>query len=169
MSRQFTIQGLQFSTAAKYAEGHALTAAEAAALNQTRIENLRNNFASEIKAKIEEAGVETGDQLSQEIQDELQASFETFAAEYEFSERKAGSPRQAMDPVAREANRIATQMLLEHLKAKNIKRADLDEGVFDGWVKQVLDKKPEITAEAKRRVEEASKVAKDSLAELDLA
>jgi hypothetical protein len=43
------IMGLQFEVRAPYCAGHLCTAGEARALNQTRLENIRNNLAAKAK------------------------------------------------------------------------------------------------------------------------
>ena len=48
---QIIIQGVTFNVPTPYAEGHVLATNEASALNQLLHENLRNNFASKVKAK----------------------------------------------------------------------------------------------------------------------
>ena len=49
---EITIQGMGFAVPIVYAEGHPLTANQAAALNQVLAENLRNNFASKVKEAV---------------------------------------------------------------------------------------------------------------------
>ena len=48
--KTITIQGVEFTVASPYAEGHTITEAEAKALNQVRAENIRNNCAGLVKA-----------------------------------------------------------------------------------------------------------------------
>ena len=62
-SNTITIQGESFSVDMPYSEGHVCTSTQAGALNQTRAENLRNNFASSVKkaaAAADEAGEDPG-------------------------------------------------------------------------------------------------------------
>ena len=90
---QITIAGKTFNAPLRYEEGHELSAGEAAALNQTYHENLRNNFAKKVKDAIE-AGA-----FSQDV---IQIEFDAYAREYQFGVRTGGggAPR---DPVTKEA------------------------------------------------------------------
>src|SRR6516162_3885340 len=49
-----TIQGLQFDIKTPYKEGHMITAGEASQLNQVRMENIRNNFASVVRNAVQD-------------------------------------------------------------------------------------------------------------------
>ena len=57
-TKSITVQGFTLSVPVPYAEGHTLTEAEAAVLNQTLAENLRNNFGSQIKKSREDLEAE---------------------------------------------------------------------------------------------------------------
>lgn len=135
-----TIQGFEFSIPAKYAEGHALNANEASAMNQLFAENVRNNAASKIKKAKTEAeaagnefsldadrGEEAGS-LRQEIQD--------YAETYEFGARVARAS-EPVDPIQKEAYRIATDLVLGKLRDNNMKKKDLADGVFDETVAKI--------------------------------
>lgn len=104
------IADVEFTAPFKYSAGHVLTEIEAKVLNQTRFENLRNNFASTVKASLEgkEGAVP---------QSELQAKFAEYEAQYEFSQPGTGGTKAALDPVEREAVSIATDILKEKFKA----------------------------------------------------
>jgi hypothetical protein len=105
-----TIAGEVFKIDTPYAEGHTCTAGEASALNQTRQENLRNNFAKKVK-DAKEAG--TFDLAA------FQTQLDEYAAQYEFGVRQGGGGvRGPADPVKREALNIAVAWLVERLKAK---------------------------------------------------
>lgn len=168
-SADFTIQNLEFSASLPYAAGHVLNAAEAATLNQTRIENLRNNFASTIKAKIAEIGKETPprEELSEEEKSELQAQFAEYEASYEFQGKR--STRTPVDPVKREATKMAREAITAALKEKNLTPSQLVEGKMDELIGQYLEKNPQVTEEAKRRVETVKSLAGDALDGIDLS
>ncbi len=55
-TKNIIIQGQTFTASLPYAAGQALTESEARALNQVRLENIRNNFASKVKASLEKRG-----------------------------------------------------------------------------------------------------------------
>jgi hypothetical protein len=162
-TQEITIQKLLFTAPAPYAEGHPLTAAEAGALNQTFAENLRNNFAPRVKAAQESAG-DAG--LSAETIAKLREDFEKYADDYEFAGKRQA--RIPIDPVTRAAKSIAQELLNSRLAAKGLKKADLGEGVYDTYVAKLIETKPEITEEAKRRVAAVQSVASDSLDDLEL-
>jgi hypothetical protein len=90
--QSFTIAGLTFKVSSPYSAGHVCTEGEARALNQTRVENIRNNLA--IKAKDRTL---------------TQADVEAYAASYVFGERSGGS--RSHDPVEAEALEIARRLV----------------------------------------------------------
>jgi hypothetical protein len=129
------IQGSLFTIAAPYAAGHQLTANEAAALNQLRAENIRNNFAARMKKAIEDKAPELG-------QNELNAYDET----YQFGVRAAGKLPQ--DPVEKEAYKLAEQAVVNALKARGTKLKELPEGKLDELVLATLEKRPNFREQA---------------------
>lgn len=94
------IAGSSFDLQSPYAEGHTLNAAEAHVLNQVRHENVRNNTAKKVK-----------DATSPE---EAAAFVAKYDAEYVFS-ISSGSSTVKLDPIEREARKIATQIVSAHL------------------------------------------------------
>jgi len=151
--RDLIIQDVSFAAPTPYVEGHTLTANEAAVLNQTLLENFRNNFASTVKAAKEEAE-KAGSPLDEEA---LQEKFETYAAEYEFGARRIGA-RSSVDPVEREAIKIAVANLNKALKAQKIDKDTIPEARFDELVKGILDKyNDRIYTEAREIVESRKK------------
>jgi hypothetical protein len=159
-SRQsIVIQGYDFTIPAPYGEGHTLTANEASALNQLYAENVRNNSASRIKAA-KEAAEKAGTEFSLDTSmvgegDDavtLRASIEEYAANYEFGARRT-STKEPVDPVQREAFRIAKEVVSKQLSDKGIKQKDLADGVYDSHVESVskLDKVQRLAA---KRVKE---------------
>lgn len=156
---QLTIQGLTFDVPTPYAEGHPLTAVEASTLNQTFAENLRNNFSKTVakaKEEAEKARGEKAELTSDEIT-QLQTDFATYAAEYKFAGRSA--PRTPVDPVLREANKMARELITAALKAQDIKVANLEDGQMDDLIEQLLADNPEIKVEAQTRIDKAKTMA----------
>jgi hypothetical protein len=86
----FTIAGKRFTMLPRYTEGHAINAGEAAALNQTLRENIRNNLASKA--------------------DLTQADVDAYAAEYAFG-TAVGGPKRSREEVALD------QVLMTELRA----------------------------------------------------
>ena len=165
-----TIQGLQFEVAQPYKAGHLLTEGEASQLNQVRAENIRNNFAGEIRRAVEahrkanslpdEAEVAVTDLDKDELDDKL-ASYDD---SYIMGVRGGPSgPRTPVDPIQREAFRIAQEKVKVALKKKGITLDSVSKDKMLEFVKGVIGKYPEIMEEAKRRVSSAASIALDSL------
>lgn len=137
-----TIQGHDFNVDAPYAEGHVLKANEAKALNQTRAENLRNNFASAVKAKIKEVlgkdKVEEDEQLPADVLAALQAEFDKYAAEYEFNVR-TGSTATPRDPVKAEAIKMARKAIRDAIKAGGEDPKSYDDDSLEAAAAELLD------------------------------
>jgi hypothetical protein len=169
--RQVTIAGETFEIKAPYEEGHTLNAAEASVLNQTYLENIRNNAAGKIKAakeKAEEAGavfsldVPVGGE-GEDAGKTLRQLINEYAESYEFGIRVARNSEPA-DPVEREARAIAREAINAKLRASGVKRKDISDEAFEEALKK-HSQNPAIVKEAQRRVK-----AKESLGldELDL-
>lgn len=167
-TQAIVIQGYDFTIPAPYGEGHALTANEAAAMNQLYAENIRNNSASKIKtakAEAEKAGVEFSvDTFMVGEGDEavtLRAAIDEYAANYEFGARRTSS-KEPVDPIQREAYRIAKEVVNSQLAAKGIKQKNLAEGVYDDTVERVKGS-DRVQKLAAKRVKEREALAGDEL------
>jgi hypothetical protein len=164
-----TIQGLEFEVMQPYSEGHQLTAGEAAALNQTLAENLRNNFAPAVRKAVAEYRKANGLAEDAEVpvtnldRDELQQNLDKYAEDYEFGVGRAGGIRAPKDPIEREAHRIAQEKVKAALATKNVKLSSVSKEKMDELVKGVIAKYPAITEEAKRRVSSAADIALEGL------
>lgn len=112
--KTITISGKEFEVSEPYAAGHAITEAEAKALNQVRSENIRNNMASKVKAAYAEEGRKEDDPTPETI-GELVA---TYDREYVFTLASVGGGRKSADPVETEALRIARTLLAGALRQK---------------------------------------------------
>lgn len=171
-SGTITIQGLEFSVDYPYKAGTIdLTPGEASALNQTRAENLRNNFAAQIKRALDEYRetnkIPETEELSSTVldKDELDKDFAEYAKAYEFGVRNlGGGGRIPTDPVEREAYKIATEKVREALKARNVKLTSVSKEQMSDMVEAVIAKYPDITEEAKRRVSAVSAIVIEDLA-----
>jgi len=166
---EITIQGHTFVAPLRYNEGHIISANEAGALNQTYHENLRNNFASTVKKKLEElygsevdgkVVVPDDAELTEDQLAELQAEFDAYAQAYEFGARRSGGGRAPVDPIEREALNLAKQAVRQALKARGIK-ADAD-AVADA-AKRLVETNATFRDTARRRVEEQQAIASSSL------
>lgn len=169
---EFTVQGLTFSMPQPFVAGPIeLTEGEASALNQTLAENLRNNFAAKIRAKIEDYRKTNNIPEDQEVgvdvldKDTLDTEFAAYANEYEFGVRSGGSgPRAPADPVGKEAHRIAWERIKAALQKKNVKLDSVSKEKKAELISGVLEKYPDIREEAQRRVDATASIAADDLA-----
>jgi hypothetical protein len=101
-TQAITIAGTRFTVPVRYAEGHVLTAGEANALNQTYLENCRNNLSRKAKDGT----------LTQKIVDQ-------YAASYQFGQRTGGFGPG--DPVASMALTIARK----RVKSRDMSAAEI--------------------------------------------
>lgn len=155
MSEQITIAGEVFHAPVRYEEGHELTAGEAAALNQTYHENLRNNFAKKVKDAKDGGSFDLA---------ALQEEFSQYAEDYQFGVRTGGGGGATRDPVQVEAQAIARGQIRAMIKKKGKK--NVSPKAITAAVKQLLEKNPHIYELAKERVAQAQAAAHESLAEL---
>lgn len=156
-TQALTIQKIEFQAPAPYNEGDTMNLAEANTLNQTLGENLRNNFADKVKKAVEAAG-EAG--LSAESTERLRVEFAEYAASYEFQGRR--QRRETLDPVGREALKMAKVAVHSAIRARDMKIEELPEDHVEKLIKQYAAK-PEVQAEAQRRVDATRSLAADDL------
>jgi hypothetical protein len=157
--KNITVQGVILSAALPYDEGHTLTAQEATSLNQTWLENLRNNFAGAVKTAIEKVkGIEN---LTEAALGELQKDFNAYQDGYEFGVRGGG--REAMDPVFSQAIKLAVAKVKEALKTKGHKLSEVGAEKIRELAGQAVEKNPAFMERARKIVEE-TQAAADSLA-----
>jgi hypothetical protein len=110
-----TIQKRHWTILAPYAEGHVCTAIEAAVLNQTRAENVRNNWATQMKMAAEKEGRV----LEQE-------DLDAYDQAYVFGLRKTRtSSGPVLSAVDKEEWKLAKQKVMDTLKAKGYKTGKL--------------------------------------------
>src|SRR3954462_13657602 len=106
-----TIAGKSFSVPEPYAEGHVLTVNEAATLNQTYAENIRNNMASKVAAAIEAEKADTPVPYDHTA---MQTAVDDYVANYEFGVRRGVTG----DPVEREALNAARELVKNAIRTK---------------------------------------------------
>lgn len=140
-----TIQGYDFTVPMRYAEGHMLKANEAKALNQTFHENLRNNFASAVKAKVKEVWGDPAPEsaiLEDHMVGELQSALDDLADKYEFAVRSGGGavPR---DPIAAEAFKIALTAIKDSIRANGGSPKDYDSDALADAARKLVEDDPE--------------------------
>lgn len=158
---EYTIAGKTFHVHQPYAEGHVLTAGEAASLNQTFAENIRNNFASKVKAAHEAGSFD---------HDAFQTQLDEYMHSYEFGVRRSsggGSTRAPADPVEAEALLIAKDKVKQSLVKKGYALKDVPASEITRLAKDVLDRK-DATAEAIRTAAATRVAARQDVADIEL-
>lgn len=131
-TKEITIAGVAFTAPQPYIAGHPLTDGEAKALNQVLAENLRNNFASKVKAALNGAEELTADQKAT-----LDDEFGAYASAYEFNATTVRASRAAVDPVEAEAIKIAKQVVSVKLKEVGKKRSDISDETYNAAIDKV--------------------------------
>lgn len=151
-----TIAGRSFSVEPRYAEGHTLTANEAAALNQTYFENLRNNFAGKMK----------GDTPIPEA--ELDSKFAEYASSYNFGVRTGGGGG-SRDPIEVEAMSLARDAIKKGIQnlfaaGKSTKKVgDYSAKAISEAAAKLIEQNPAFREKAKERVAQMQEVAGESI------
>lgn len=158
-SSKITVAGVVLTVPAPFVAGHVLRENEAAVLNQTYAENLRNNFASVVKKAHEEAA-KNGTVVDTSA---LQAEFDAYVENYDFGVRRAGAPRASVDPVTREALNIARQLIRDSLKKQGKKVSDVSKEKIEELANAALEKYPSIREKAQKIVAAKSEVGLESL------
>lgn len=168
-TRTITIAGAEFEVTAPFAKGHTCTEAEAKALNQTRAENIRNNMAKFVRdAKDED------DSIPAKAMKELVEKVTTYDAEYQFTLANAGG-RSAIDPIEKEATKIAREGINVALQEAGKKLADYRGAGANEELKATYENaiatraaSDEVIALAKSRIEERKTAAAGALDSLGL-
>lgn len=167
-AKSIIIQGRTFTAKQPYDEGHVLTAAEARALNQVRLENLRNNFANVVKAVNENKEGNIGEHG-------LLAAFEKYDAEYSFAMPGQGGGVRRLDPIEREARKLAREILASMYAKEGRKITDVPAGrtkeEHAELVEANIDKiaaNEKVLAKAKRNVQERAKSLEALAADFNL-
>lgn len=163
--KDLTIRGIILSAAMPYEEGHVLTANEASVVNQTWLENLRNNYAAKLLSYCEtnhpevivvddkenkqiNTSEENGNAVLSPAQvAEIQKDFTAYVDGYEFGVRGAG--RTLMDPVMALAIGIAEGVVKDALKAQGYKISDVRDQVR-GLAEKAIADNPLFMEEARK-------------------
>lgn len=167
--KDIMIGGVILKAPTPFAAGHPLTENEAAALNQTYLENIGNNFRSKVEAvqrriiaglgkaegyepSDDELKAVTKQQLADfrkqmgELEDgqklvpvkELQKALAETVKAYEFGVRRTSSV-EPVDPVTKEARKLARKLLSDALKEANIKINSVPSDWWDTEIDSVLN------------------------------
>lgn len=155
--KKISISGRTFEVQEPYSEGQTINAAEAKTLNQTRAENIGNNFRKLVK--------DAGDDETK-LQ-EVAGQLAEYDAKYTFS-MGGGVPRAPVDPVEREAQKIAREAIKAQLASEGRKIKDINAEKLAAAIERVASQE-DVLKLARKRVAEAKKnVAGVSLGELGL-
>lgn len=165
-----TINGFSVTVPQPYAEGQPLTAITAAILNQTFKENISNNTRAQLKAGY--VATEGGE--AQPYDDtSAQALIDKYVTEYEPGVRRGGGGEaRVVDPIEREARKIATDKARELIKAQGGKVADFDVPTIAG---QIFEKNKDFLLAEAKKIVKAREAAKAkgadaiSLVDIDLS
>lgn len=147
------------NVAQPYAEGHVLTAVEADKLNHVLADSIRTALTAKLK-RLAEVAKETDSPLDVEA---ISSEFQAYADAYSFAVR---APRASVDPITKEAQKIAKQQVLAAIRNKGGNPADYTAEQIAEYVSKVIQHKPEIREEAARRVESSRKMAGDLISDL---
>lgn len=159
-----TIAGQSFDVSddQRIHEGASMSAGMAASLQQTRRENIRNNFAKRVKDAVDSG-------WNDEKQNELQSALGSYAESYDFGVRTAGTGTvRVSDPVEREARDEAKKIIANMYYAKTGAKVSAKE------INEVLDAYMEKNGEALRndarqRIADREKASSAALEVLGLA
>lgn len=158
--RPLLIAGIHFMVEDQYSDGDTINAAEAHTLNQTRRENLRNNFANKVDSEKEKAQKE-GRSVDMQA---LQAEFSKYAEEYEFGVRGSGGAKS--DPLTTEMRRLARDAIREQIKAKGHKLSSVAPEKMNELIEGALVK---YSAQLKAKAEAVIAARSGSLGDLEIA
>lgn len=169
--RDLTVRGIILSAPLPYSEGHVLEANEANVMNQTWVENLRNNFSPSIvkfyadKNAWDEENEKPTRTLTPNEVAELQQDFDKYIEGYEFGVRTGG--RTPLDPVMAQALQLAETQVKKAIKAKGMALSDLGREKIRSLAEDAVGKNPNFLKKA-REIVEARNAAAAEL-EVDLA
>lgn len=156
--KTITIGGENFEVNSPYAAGHSLNDAEAKVLNQTRAENIGNNFRNAVKEAIANNTLEV-----------VRAAISDYDSKYTFS--MGGTPRTPIDPIEAECYKIAKEVVKAKLatmghKVKDYTATEAGAAKYEAAVEKAASKEETLKL-AKQRVnnrKKAVEIASDDLA-----
>lgn len=134
-----------FPISQPYEEGHTLNAIEAKVLNQVRSENIGNNVRKKVQDLLEAGNTTEAETLVAEKD-----------RDYVFTEAAAGGSTRTMDPIEKEARKIARDAIKAALAAKGQKLSDIEKERLDDAVATAAQR-DDIIAAAKKAVAQREK------------
>lgn len=161
-TKTIQIAGVEVTVTTPYAEGHTINEHEARALNQTRAENIGNNFRAAIKAAVE--GKEGAKPLN-----EVLAELTEYDKNYVFSAGRVGGG-STMTPLEKMKLKLARNWLVAKLKAeKGTTLKAYTEEVGEAQVESILEKVMETDQIEKLAKEELKRQEKTAGALAEIA
>jgi hypothetical protein len=113
----------------------------ASVMNQTFAENIRNNFASKVKAA-KAAAEKAGTEIDVAA---LQTELDTYVAEYEFGVRRSGGGAKTFaNPVEQEMYNQAREKVKEALRKKGITLKNVEKEQLEGLISGVMEKHADV-------------------------
>ena len=165
-TKKILIQGEAFEVSTPYDEGHTLTAIEARVLNQTRLENIRNNMAKAVKEAKENGTLS-----------DMAGKVAEYDAQYVFTTPGSGSGR-SIDPVEREARKIARDVIRSKLAEQGRAFSEFQDkenperhAELQGKLNAAIDTvaaKDEVLKAAKKNVEAKKKQTKSLVEDVEI-
>ena len=140
-----------FTVTMPYSAGHTINEAEAKVLNQTRKENLGNNFRARVKAYLDATEAGTDPEFTV---DQLTEAFREADSNYVFTIANVGSTVKRT-PEEREARNLAKEYVKQQLDLAGRKLSDVAEGL----TKEQWDDALEAEYERLAATEEIKKLA----------
>ena len=162
-TKQITVQGVLVNIDQPYETGHAVTEAEAKALNQTRSENIGNNVRKSVKELVDVGGD------AADIQKAAQKLVSEKDRDYEFTLASIGGGSR-LDPLTKECHSVARNFISAKLKEMGLtQKTYLEKNGEDAIKIKVaeLADHPEIIKAAKKALAERKKIA-DTVSEIAL-
>ena len=164
MTKTIVVQGVQVDVSTPYQPGHALTEAEAKALNQLRLENIRNNVAPKVK-ELKDGREAT--ELSQEELNKVTQIVQERDANYEFTMGGGGGGGRTADPLEKELRSLAREIVSGKIREKGYKIKDVPKEKVESLMEQVMGNE-DVQKMAQKRLKEKQKIADASAADLDI-
>lgn len=175
------IGGVILSIPQPFAEGHVLTANEAASMNQTYLENVGNNFRSKVtgfkkvaitgkenpsKAELDAVTDKQVDDFTGEVEkdqsllpiEKIQAEFEALVAGYQMNVRRAGAGT-SYTPEEKAARSIAKDKLKTALVKRGTKLNTVSADWWEREISRLLDKENPVVKGDKNVTEDIWKTA----------
>jgi len=157
MTKSITVQGVVVEVSQPYEPGHAITEAEAKALNQVRAENIGNNIRKTIKEMVDAAGGDTA-----AVAKDVQKLVAEKDKDYEFTLASVGGGSTRLDPLTKECRAIARDFIAGKIKEAGLTQKDYLEKNGENAIKDKvieLADNPKIVDLAKKNLAQREKMA----------